>query len=115
MFLLEKIELYPFSPSEKEVIQFILTKREEIKDISIQKIADSCFTSKSTLVRISKKLGFDGWREFKDAFLKEIDYLNKQESNIDANIPFTASDNYLQIANNIAKLKKETLDDTQCH
>ncbi|HFI0403183.1 TPA: MurR/RpiR family transcriptional regulator [Streptococcus suis] len=112
MFLLEKIELFPFSPSEEEVVRFILAKREEIKDISIQKIADACYTSKSTLVRISKKLGFEGWKEFKDAFLKEIDYLNKQKSSIDANIPFTATDTYLQIANNIAKLKKEAIDDT---
>lgn len=113
MFLLEKIELTSFSPSEKEVISFILEKREEIKDMSIQKIADSCFTSKSTLVRISKKLGFEGWKEFKEAFLKEVDYLNKQTSDLDANVPFTASDNYLQIANKIAELKKEAIDDTR--
>lgn len=112
MFLLEKLEYSNFSNSEQIVVDYLLTQREAIEELTISQIAANTFSSKSSLVRISKKLGFKGWTDFKKAFLEEINYFNKQNSAIDANIPFDKSDNYLQIASKIANLEKEAIEDT---
>ena len=112
MLLIEKIENTKFSPSEQIVIAFILGKEEFIEEYSTTMIAEETYTSPSILVRISKKLGFSGFNEFKKAFLKEVHYLRNNHSNLDANIPFTSMDSIMTIANNITQLKYESLEDT---
>ena len=101
MLLQEKMKNTKFSPSEEIVIDFILTKQERIKDYSTTMIAGETYTSPSLLVRISKKLGFSGYNNFKNAFLEEVQYLHKSHLNIDANQPFLKTDSIMNIANKI--------------
>ena len=112
MLLQEKMKNTKFSPSEEIVIDFILTKQERIKDYSTTMIAGETYTSPSLLVRISKKLGFSGYNNFKNAFLEEVQYLHKSHLNIDANQPFLKTDSIMNIANKITQLKTESLNDT---
>lgn len=112
MFLIEKLELQSFSPSEQEVVDFILKEGDNINDLSVGKIAEATFTSKSSLVRIAKKLGYSGWTDFKKAYMEELSYLRQQADAQDANLPFSKNDHNLEIASKIAKLKKEAIDET---
>ncbi len=112
MLLQEKMQSTDFSPSEKIVVAFILTKQENIEQYSITMIAEETYTSPSVLVRIAKKLGFNGWVELKTHLLAEIRYLRANFQTIDANTPFHAEDSYLDIASKLAHLKKESVQDT---
>lgn len=112
MFLIERLDLYPFSPGERIIVDYILDQRENIAALTIKQIAEETFSSKSSLTRISQKLGFKGWTDFKTTFLEELHYLNRHTSSVDTNIPFKKSDNYLQIAGKIAAVEKEAIDDT---
>ena len=58
-------------------------------------------------------MGFGGWNELKEAYLKEDEYLQTHFKDIDANLPFQRRDNIMSIAGKIAALKKEAIDDTQ--
>lgn len=111
MTIFHKIEATHFSPSEEEVIKYILDKKEDIEDESTIEIARNTYTSAPILVRLAKKLGFNGWNDFKKAYLKELLYLN-EESEVDASIPFVVTDNYMTIANNIASLEISSIKDT---
>lgn len=113
MLLTDKLETMTFSNSEQAIVNYILEKELEIEQKTTAQIAAETYSSKSTLVRMAQKLGFLGWQDFKTAFLKEVTYLNSQNSQIDANIPFQKTDNVLQIAHQIASLKKEVIEDTQ--
>ncbi len=112
MLLQEKMKNYDFSPSEKLVVEFILTKQELIDDYSTTKIAEETYTTPSILVRIAKKLDFNGYRELKKAFLKEVRYLKTNFHDLDANIPFQKNDSIMTIADKITQLKLESLNDT---
>lgn len=112
MLLQEKMAGYPFSPSEKVVVDFILNKQEQIEYYSTKTIAAETFTSPSILVRIAQKLDFEGWLEFKQAFLGEVQYLGRNFIDIDANFPFSANDSLMTIASKITKVKAESLEDT---
>lgn len=112
MFLLEKIELFPFSPNEKIIADYILEQKYKIQNKSTAEIADDIFSSKSALVRFAKKLDFKGWVDFKEAFLNELTYLDHQKMGIDANLPFSASDDIASIMTSISTLKKEAIEDT---
>lgn len=77
MFLIEKMEILHFSPSEEKIIDYILNEKETIADQSTSFIAQKTYSSKSSLVRIAKKLGFLGWTSFKVVYLKEVRYFNQ--------------------------------------
>lgn len=112
MFLIEKIELFPFSPNEKIIADYILEEKYKIQNKSTAEIADEIFSSKSALVRFAKKLDFKGWVDFKEAFLDELSYLDHHKTGIDANIPFAAGDDIATIMASLGTLKKEAIDDT---
>lgn len=109
--LLHKIEKTHFSESEHIIIDYILKHGEEIEKMTISQLADITYTSAPLFIRLAKKLGYNGWNEFKDAFLKELKYIYANQE-IDASIPFTVDDNMMSIVHHIIQLEKETLDDT---
>ncbi len=110
--IFHRIEQTHFSAAESEIIEFILNEGMKIKDMSSYDIAKATFTSAPLLVRIAKKMGFGGWTEFKKAYLEELEYLNK-ETDIDASIPFTISDDIMTIADNIAQLQIAAIKETK--
>lgn len=112
MLIREKLESYPFSNSEKLIIDYILKNKTAIKNMTTKDIANATYTSPSTLIRIAHKMKYKGWSELKNAFLQEEDYLETHFCNIDANYPFDEKDSIMSIANKIAILKKETIEDT---
>ena len=112
MLLQEKMRATDFSPGERLVVDFILEKQDLIHDYTTTMIAGETYTSPSILVRISKKLGFNGYNELKKAFLEEVEYLKHHFQGADANRPFAADDPVMKIAAAIANLKQESLADT---
>ncbi|MDN6196069.1 MAG: MurR/RpiR family transcriptional regulator, partial [Tetragenococcus koreensis] len=112
MLLTEKIEEVSFSPAEREVVCYILTDYTRIENATVKEIAEKNYVHPSTLIRVAKKIGFHGWNDFKDAFLKEQDYLHNHFVQTDANLPFAENDSILTIAQKIASLEQETISDT---
>lgn len=111
MLIVHKIEQTHFSTSEAIIVDYILKHGQDIKYMSAHAIAKETFTSPPLLVRIAKKLGFAGWNDFKEAYLKELEYLLLQQD-IDASIPFLISDDMMTIAKNIGLLQIDTIKDT---
>ncbi|MDD3810597.1 MAG: MurR/RpiR family transcriptional regulator [Erysipelotrichaceae bacterium] len=109
--IFHRIETTHFSVAESEIIEYILNEGSKIRDMSSYDIAKATFTSAPLLVRIAKKLGFGGWTEFKKAYLEELEYLNR-ETDIDASIPFTISDDIMTICDNVARLQIAAIKET---
>jgi len=112
MLLIEKIKETNFSPAEQLLIDYILKKSSAIENQTIKEIAQATYVHPSTLIRIAKKLGFNGWSDLKSAFLEEQRYLNSHFEEIDANLPFKKNDGLLTIAQKIAALEQTTIEDT---
>lgn len=112
MLLREKMENCTFSNSERVVLNYILDKGTHIQNMTIKEISEETFTVPSTLIRIAKKLNYDGWNSLKEDFLKECEYLEQYFVDIDANLPFKNNDTIMSIAGKIAALEKESIEDT---
>lgn len=112
MVIIEKIGKTHFSASEKLIIDYISSLGLKINKMSANHIAKETYTSAPLVVRVAKKLGYKGWNDFKEAYIKELEYL-LEETDVDASIPFIISDDIMTITNNIAKLEKETIQDTE--
>lgn len=113
MLLSEKMkEQERFSISERTVISYIFKNWDEIQDQTAKQIAEEAYTHPSILTRIAKKLGYSGWVDLKEAFVKEMYYLNNNFHNVDANFPFDETDNFMTISNKLATLNEMTIEDT---
>lgn len=112
MIITEKIGKTHFSASEKIIIDYISSLGLKIEKMSANQIAKETYTSAPLVVRVAKKLGYKGWNDFKEAYIKELEYL-LEETDVDASIPFIISDDIMTITSNIAQLEKDTILDTE--
>lgn len=72
-------------------------------------VADLTYTSRATLVRFAKKLGYSGWPDFVKAFLKEVRYFESSMTGVDFNIPFEEKDSFRAIAEKAAQVRREAI------
>lgn len=113
MIISNKLEaMKSLSKSEEVLAQYILNQKENIEKLSTKDLAKATYTSPSTVIRLSQKLGFSGWTELKEKYLEEIQYLNQHFSNIDSNFPFESHDTLMNVASKIGHLACESIEDT---
>ncbi len=101
-----------FSPIECAISSYFLEEGESLRDQSARSIAARLYTAPSTVSRLCKRLGYDGYKDFRDAYLDELRYLSSAFTSIDANQPFKRSDDKRTIAAKMGALYRETVDDT---
>lgn len=101
-----------FSPIERSIAQHFLEAGDALREQSARSIAAQLFTAPSTVSRFCKRLGYDGYNDFRDDYLDELRYLSSSFTDIDANQPFRKSDDARTIAAKIGALYRETVDDT---
>lgn len=98
--------------AEAQVAKRLLELGFGIKDVSARTLAKQAFVAPATVVRLCQRLGFDGYPALQTAFLREQEDLMHVSSGVDFNFPFTPSDSMGQIANKIAAVHQEALNDT---
>lgn len=112
MLIKEKLKQTKFSDSQQAVVDYMMQLGPKIKDKTVRQIARETYTSSATMIRIAHKLNYPGWEDLKNAFIEEQEYLSSHFQEVDANIPFSRSDSPMTIANRIAVLEKEAINDT---
>lgn len=114
MYLFQRIEevMMQYNDARRSIGEFVLHERENLHHYSMQEIADMTYTSKATLVRFAKTLGYKGWKEFMQALTVEEIYQDAHPSYIDVNYPFHEGDKTKEIMHNISNLQIESIKDT---
>lgn len=72
-----------FGPSEKKIAEYVLKNTEEILTISINDLAKICGCGAATVVRFSRRLGFDGYQGLKIGLAGEFKSASKISSEIE--------------------------------
>lgn len=101
-----------FSYSEKQIARYILNHGEDVLSMSAKQLADATYTSPATIVRLCRKIGLEGYNDFKIKYSAELQYDHRNEKRIDVNFPFSNSDDAMQIAKNLVSLTNEVISDT---
>ena len=114
MKLIQKIEDYTilYKDSRSQIAEFLIQNKDEINQYSMNDISKQTFSSKATLVRFAKSLGFSGWKELIKTLIEEIRYEEKHYSAISPNIPFDKNDSFQEIIQNISTVQIESINDT---
>ena len=61
-----------FSAAEKTIASYILQYPEEAMHLSVHALAEKGFSSPATVVRMCRRIDFDGYREFRQALTYEM-------------------------------------------
>lgn len=99
-----------FTYTENKIIEYIIKNRDELNSLTINELAKVTFSSNAAVIRLSMKLGFDGFRDFRTQLLKEMESEKYITNTIDFTLPFYEKESSEQIINNIASLYKESID-----
>lgn len=115
MYLIQKIEdlIYRYPDARGTVGQFVLEQKENLGKLTIGQVAEQCYTSKATVVRFAKILGYDGWRDFLKDYLAEIQYAKAHPAKVDVNYPFTDTDDIKAVALQLRDLEISSLEETE--
>ena len=101
-----------FSQSEKQIAKYILNHGEEVLSMSVKELAKETYTSPATIVRLCKKIGLDGYNDFKIKYSAELQYDLHHTDRIDVNFPFSKDDSYPMICHKLSSLYQEVIADT---
>lgn len=114
MFLFQKIEemMMTHKDARHAVGKFVLEQKDNLYKYTVNDIAEQTYTSKATVVRFAKALGFDGWKDFIKAFISEIKYQEAHQTDIDANYPFYETSSTQEIIDGLKKVQIESIQDT---
>ena len=102
-----------FTDSEKEIARYILTNGKDVVKDSISTLAEKTYTSPATIVRLTKKIGLEGYNDFRIRYSAELEKLSLSDNEIDVNFPFTKESSYEEIMNNLILLSHQTLEHTK--
>jgi len=110
MSILKKLEQkQSFTDTEIRIADYILLNLEDIPNMYLKELAKNTFTSHSAIIRLSQKLEFTGYREFKVALIQEIQSNKHAFTYVDPNFPFLPTDSSINIAKKMADLTIETI------
>lgn len=59
-------------PAEKKIADYILTETQEIISCSVTELAEKCGCGDATIVRFSRRVGFDGFQALKISIAREM-------------------------------------------
>ncbi|MGM0303331.1 hypothetical protein IGI66_002996 [Enterococcus sp. AZ048] len=113
MLLIDKLRLQQdLTNTEKRIADYILENLTMIPAINVAELAKNTYTSHSSVIRLSQKMGYEGFRDFRVA-VSEIAHSDMYRSNpVDANFPFLPQDSTKEIAKKIADLTINTVQRT---
>ena len=57
------------SMAERSVLDYLLDNKAVLKNFNVEKIAEAAYTSPASVVRMCKKLGYNGFKDFKIDFI----------------------------------------------
>ncbi|MGX7204919.1 MurR/RpiR family transcriptional regulator [Enterococcus pingfangensis] len=114
MLLSDKLRLQTdLTNTEKRIADYILRNLTTIPAINVADLAKNTYTSHSSVIRLAKKLGYEGFRDFRVA-ISEIAHSELYRADpVDANFPFLPQDSTKTIAKKIADLTINSVQRTQ--
>lgn len=98
-----------FTNTENQVIHYILLHKDNLIKLTINDLARQTYSSNATIIRICHKLGFQGYRDFKMAFLKELEGNKYISKDVNYSVPFLQVETSEEIVNSLFSLYSESL------
>ncbi|WP_027108770.1 MurR/RpiR family transcriptional regulator [Lacticigenium naphthae] len=101
-----------FNESEKQLADFVIQNKNDMIYFSIQELAQKNYTSTSTIVRLCRKIGLKGYKDFKIKLAVELQKEYNIPATVDPDFPFNEDLTYQEIQKIILDLTTRSLHET---
>lgn len=101
------------SASMHSIAEFLLREGSGIANLGMGQVAALSYSSKATLVRYARQLGYDGWKSFRADFIEQARLEEKRSmggTKVDLNYPFDAGEDTSAIAQSIVDIRRAAHD-----
>lgn len=102
-----------FSDVDWTISSYILKHLEDASHLTVKELSSQTFSSSGSIVRFSKELGYDGFKSFKLALLKDVESKKYVNSSVDFKNPFDLDSSAQTIINSMSSLYKDSIDIAQ--
>lgn len=99
-----------FTATECEIADYVMAHPDEVVEMRINDLADATYTSTATVARLCRKLGVEGYREFRVSLAREVEASRQQTLDVNPDLPFIEGNNTQQIMRSIGGLTKQAVD-----
>lgn len=111
-FFLELQKNKNSTPIEKEIINFIINYPNQVIEMTMEDLAKSTYTSRSTIARFCKKQGYDGFNNLKMQLAIELNLFLKGEETTLSSLPFEKGDESSEIVDKIISQSTFSISET---
>ena len=107
--LLEQLKLMNhFSPTEQVIAKYITDNGEKVSFMTIQDLAKETYSSNVTIIRLCKKLGCEGFKDFKIRYIKELESI-KDNHYLDMTRPFYMGEGPAKVMSSMQMVYAQTI------
>lgn len=111
MPIIDKLERQEnLTEAERELATFVLANTGEVTRMSIAELAEQSFTSNATVIRLCRKLGLKGYRDFRIELTQDVERRRSDVRSVDVNAPFGSDDELDDIMRSLASLQSEAIE-----
>lgn len=97
--------------AEKGLVRYLLEKPEEAVKLSVHVLAERTYTSAATIIRLCKKLGFSGYKDFTISLNYEL--ARRSEARKDISTEIRKEDRLMDIVDKVTYRSIQALEDTR--
>ncbi len=105
-------EMEDFTDIERSIAEYILQNISEIHELSAQSLANNTFSSKASVIRLTRKVGANSYKDFKRILESEITELYRISGMVD-DIPIKANSTYKEIINIVPSIYETAVTQTK--
>ncbi len=99
-----------YSKLEVDLAKYIYDHKVEVSQMNVSELTKETYVSTGSLIRFLQKIGYAGFKEFKEALIRDIEQSKYLDNSVDFNKPFHNYSNTLDVLNSLSSLYKETID-----
>ena len=99
------------SAAEQQIARYITEYPEEATLLTVRELAARTFTSPSSVVRVCRSVGFDGYKELRRALVGELAALGDKGRHVEQEL--TPEDNVRDIVSKVTRKNIQSLSDSQ--
>lgn len=99
-----------FTDTEEALADYILAHTDEVAEMNIGVLSASAHTSNAAVVRLCRKLGLDGYRDFRITLARELERARAHVLDVNPDKPFIEGTNTRDILSSIAALSRQAID-----
>lgn len=100
-----------FTETERALARFILERPDEVAQMSISALAEQTYSSNASIVRLCRKLGVDGYRDFRIQLAGDLERRRARGDDADVDRPFQKDESSGAVISGLAVLLKRAIDD----